>query len=573
MKNETLEQFKKDQKRNQEILKKLLDFVHTGEEYGIKVEESLKDKIHNAMENVAGQKLKVALVGGFSCGKTSIAAAWIERLDKSMKIDHQESSDEVQIYHIDDKIELVDTPGLFGFKVKTHDRDKNKIERYKDITKKYISEAHLILYALNPSNPIKESHKDDLNWLFRTLNLLSRTIFVISRFDEEADIEDEEDYNKRFEIKKENIQNRLNDLISLSEEEKESLIIVAVATNPFDLGVEHWLKHQEEFQKLSHIKALQDATQKKIKENGGKLTIIEEAKKSVIQDVIYRQMPPAKQALQDINREMEYLNKTLEKRRKDIQDLSKEISQARIHLRDFIIRYFSDLIRQISGTSLETFNDFVIREIGDKGINMETRVKNEFEKQTQGISNEIAKIGTTFNADMSSFEKHAGIFGRIGIKLLEQSKFINATSIKATRDGIVAVGKFVGIDLALKFKPWGAVRLASNLNKALPLIGLAFEAWDSYNKYQKQQELEKTKREMESHFNNQKQEILALINDETRFKQTCFPMALKLEECIQACEENIKKTQECAQGLEKWIQTGEDFIKGEDIIEVEPEEE
>ncbi|MGL2427829.1 LeoA/HP0731 family dynamin-like GTPase [Helicobacter pylori] len=570
MKNETLEQFKKDQKRNQEILKKLLNFVHTGEKYGIKVEESLKDKIRNAMKDVSGQKLKVALVGGFSCGKTSIAAAWIDRLDKSMKIDHQESSDEVKVYHIDDEIELVDTPGLFGFKQKEH--DSGKIERYKDITKKYISEAHLILYALNPSNPIKESHKDDLNWLFRTLNLLSRTIFVISRFDEEADIEDEEDYNKRFKIKKENIQNRLNELISLSEEEKESLIIVAVVANPFDLGVEHWLKHQEEFQKLSHIKALQDATQKKIKENGGKLTIIEEAKKSVIQDVVYRQMPPAKQALQDINREMEYLNKTLEKRRKDIQDLNKEISQAHIHLREFIIRYFSDLIRQISGASLETFNDFVTREIGDEGSIIDTKVKNEFEKQTQGISNEIAKIGTTFNADMSSFEKHAKTFGEIA-KKLSQSRIINATSIKVARDGIVAVARFTGIDLALKFKPWGAVKLAGNLNKALPLIGLAFEAWDSYNKYKKQQEFEKAKEEMKSDFDGQKQEILALINDETRFKQTCFPMALELEETIQACEESVKKTQECAQGLEKWIQTGEDFIKGEDIIEVEPEEE
>ncbi len=568
MKNETLKQFKRNQKRNQEILKKLLDFVHAGEEYGIKVEESLKDKIHNAMENVAGQKLKVALVGGFSCGKTSIAVAWIDRLDKSMNIDHKESSDEVKIYNIDDEIELVDTPGLFGFKVKTH--DSGKIERYKDITKKYVSEAHLILYALNPSNPIKESHKDDLNWLFRTLNLLSRTIFVISRFDEEADIEDEEDYNKRFKIKKENIQNRLNDLISLSEEEKENLIIVAVAANPFDLGVEHWLKHKEEFQKLSHIKALQDATQKKIKENGGKLTIIEEAKKSVIQDAIYRQAPLAKQALQDINREMEYLNKTLEKRRKEIQDLNKEISQACIHLREFIIRYFSDLICQVSGTSLETFNDFVIREIGDKGINMETRVQNEFERQTQGISNEIAKIGTSFNADMSSFEKHAGTFGEIA-KKLSQSGFINATNIKLARDGIVAVGKFVGIDLALKFKPWGAVKLASNLNKALPLIGLVFEAWDSYSKYKKQQEFEKAKEEMKSNFDGQKQEILDLINDETRFKQTCFPSVFELEKCIQECEESVKKTQECAQGLEKWIQTGEDFIKGEDFIDVEPE--
>ncbi|NHB04241.1 LeoA/HP0731 family dynamin-like GTPase [Helicobacter pylori] len=569
MKNETLEQFKRNQKRNQEILQKLLDFVHTREKYGIKVEESLKDKIRNAMKDVSGQKLKVALVGGFSCGKTSIAAAWIDRLDESMKIDHKESSDAVKFYDIDNEMELVDTPGLFGFKEKI--TDSGKIERYKDITKKYISEAHLILYALNPSNPIKESHKDDLNWFFRTLNLLSRTIFVISRFDEEADIEDEEDYNKRFKIKKENIQNRLNELISLSEEEKEGLIIVAVAANPFDLGVEHWLKHKEEFQKLSHIKTLQNATQKKIKENGGKLTITEEAKKSVIQDVIYRQMPPAKQALQDINREMEYLNKTLEKRRKDLQNLNNEISQARIHLREFITRYFSGLIAQVSGTSLETFNDFVIREIGDEGIIIDTRVQNAFEKQTQGISNEIAKIGTTFNADMGLFEKHAGIFGRIGIKLLEQSKFINATNIKLARDALVDTGKFVGIDLALKFKSWGAVNLAGSINKGLPLIGLAFEVWDSWKESQKIEKLEKAKEEMKSNFDGQKQEILDLINDETRFKQACFPSVFDLEKCIQACEESVKKTQECAQGLEKWIQAGEDFIKGEDFIEVEPE--
>ncbi|EJB25746.1 hypothetical protein HPCPY6271_0257 [Helicobacter pylori CPY6271] len=571
MKNETLEQFKRNQERNQENLKKLLDFIHTGEKYGIHIEESLKDKIRNAMENVAGQKLKVALVGGFSEGKTSIAAAWIERLDKSMKIDHQESSDAVKVYDIDNEIELVDTPGLFGFKEKI--ADSGKIEHYKDITKKYVSEAHLILYALNPSNPIKESHKDDLNWLFRTLNLLSRTIFVISRFDEEADIEDEEDYNKRFKIKKENIQNRLNDLISLSEKEKESLIIVAVAANPFDLGVEHWLKHQEEFQKLSHIKALQDATQKKIKENGGKLTIIEEAKKSVIQDVVDRQMPLAKKEQQNLKRELEDLNKAMEKRRKDIQDLNSEIPQARINLKEFITKYFSDLSRQIAGTSLETFNDFVMNEIGNEGINIKTRVQNAFERETQGILNEIAKIETSFNADRSFFEKHAGTFEKIGNEFLTKSGFINATNIKLTRDGIVAVGKFVGIDLAFKFKPWGAVKLASNLNKAVPLIGFAFEAWDSWNKYQKEQKFEEVKKEMVSNFNNQKKEILDLINDETRFKQTCFLSALELEKLLQEIKEAIEKTQAYDQEFEKWIKAGEDLIKGEDFIEVEPEEE
>lgn len=193
-------------------------------------------------------------------------------------------------------------------------------------------------------------------------------------------------------------------------------------------------------------------------------------------------------------------------------------------------------------------------------------------EKMQGIFNEMAKIETGFNADMGLFEKHAGTLGKIGINFLNQSGFINATNIKLARDGIVAVAKFTGIDLALKFKPWGAVNLAGSINKGLPFIGLAFEVWDSWKESQKIEKLEKAKGEMKSHFDGQKQEILALINDETRFKQACFPMALKLEECIQACEENVKKTQECAQGLEKWIQAGEDFIKGEDIIDVESEE-
>ncbi len=563
--NETLKQFKANQKRNQENLKKLLDFIQTGEKYGIKIEESLKDKICNAMESVADQKLKVALVGGFSEGKTSIAAAWIERLDESMKIDHQESSDAVTIYDIDNGIELVDTPGLFGFKEKI--ADSGKIERYKDITKKYVSEAHLILYALNPSNPIKESHKDDLNWLFRTLNLLARTIFVISRFDEEADIEDEDDYNKRFKIKKENIQNRLNDLISLSEKEKEGLSIVAVAANPFNEGLEYWLKHKEEFQKLSRIKTLQDATQKKIKENGGKLTIIEEAKKSVIQDVVNKQMPLAKKEQQNLKRELEVLNKAMDKRLKEIQSLNGEIFQARTNLKEFITSYFSDLIRQVVDTSLETFNDFAMREIGNEGINIKTKVQNKFERETQGILNEIAKIETSFNADRSFFEKHAGTFGKIGNEFLKQSGFINATNIKLTRDTIAAGGKFVGIDLAFKFKPWGAVNLASNLNKAVPLIGFALEAWDSWSKYQKEQKLEEAKKEMVSHFDNQKKEILDLINDETTFKEKCFSSALELEKSLQEIKEAIEKTQACDQEFEKWIKAGEDFI------EVEPEEE
>ncbi|GAA7325013.1 hypothetical protein ID0607_06620 [Helicobacter pylori] len=115
--------------------------------------------------------------------------------------------------------------------------------------------------------------------------------------------------------------------------------------------------------------------------------------------------------------------------------------------------------------------------------------------------------------------------------------------------------------------------MAGNLNKALPFIGIAFETWDSWSKYQKEQKLEEAKKEMKSNFEGQKKEILEFINDETKFKQTCFSSALELEKSLQEIKETIEKMQACDQEFEKWIKAGKDLIKGEDFIEVEPEEE
>lgn len=149
--------------------------------------------------------------------------------------------------------------------------------------------------------------------------------------------------------------------------------------------------------------------------------------------MLFKQMHLAKKEQQNLKRELEDLNKAMEKRLKEIQNLKGEISQARINLKEFITRYFSDLIRQVAGTSLETFNDFVKREIGNEGININTRVQNAFERETQGIFNEIAKIGTSFNADRSFFEKHAGTFGKVGTSFLKQS-------------GCILIGKYQTVE-------------------------------------------------------------------------------------------------------------------------------
>lgn len=213
MKN-TVEKFKEQQSNSMKVLERLKTYLENGKNIGVDIDNTFINKLDKVISDVETKKLKVALIGGFSEGKTSIAAAWIEKLDKSnMKISHQESSDEVVVYDIGNDIELIDTPGLFGFKEKFNS-DSNSIEKYKDITQKYISEAHLILYVMNSINPIKESHKDDLNWLFRTLNLLPRTVFILSKFDEVADIEEESDYKDNLQIKKDNVIKRLKDLIT-----------------------------------------------------------------------------------------------------------------------------------------------------------------------------------------------------------------------------------------------------------------------------------------------------------------------------------------------------------------------
>ena len=155
------------------LLERLQKFLEHGKQIGIDIDPAFISKLSNNLKVLDGEKLKVALIGGFSEGKTSIAAAWMEKLDKtSMNISHQESSNEVKVYEIGSDFVLIDTPGLYGYKEQIN-HDTNAIEKYKDITKRHVSEAHLVLYVMNSTNPIKESHKEDLQWLFRTLKFTS----------------------------------------------------------------------------------------------------------------------------------------------------------------------------------------------------------------------------------------------------------------------------------------------------------------------------------------------------------------------------------------------------------------
>lgn len=552
MKN-TLEQFKYQQAQMVQLLNELNAVVQQGEQAGMPKDPKLENKIQAALSSVSGDKLKVALIGGFSEGKTSIAAAWMERLDKSsMNISHQESSNAVKLYDVADDFVLIDTPGLYGFKEQVND-ETHTIEKYKDITKKYVSEAHLVLYVMNSTNPIKESHREDLQWLFRTLNLLPRTVFVLSRFDEVADVEDQDDYDYNLNIKKSNVQGRLTDLIGLRTDEAKDLSIVAVAANPFDLGMDHWLQNLAEFKAVSHIHRLQKATSDKIQQCGGYLALAKDMQSSVIGDILVKQVPEAESSYVKISEEVERLNVMNNDLTIKLTRTSRDIEDARAGLRDFASKYFSDLIIQAKGCSLETFSEFYEREIGSEGIIVGSRLQKEFNQRTQSINFEMQKMHVNFNSEVDHFNVTVKALGKQGVNQVLKSNLINSSTVLAARDGMISIAKTVGLDLGkyLKFKPWGAVNFAKGANSALALMGVAIEVWDSWEKYKREEEFKKMVQSIVSNFEQHRQDFIKMVNGED-FYNDFFPEYMDLQKKINDLDQNLSESRASQQRFEHW---------------------
>lgn len=550
---DTLNTFKDQQNGSLELLNRLSNFLTQGEKAGVPIDQELRSKLRTAIQSVSGERLKVALIGGFSEGKTSIAAAWMEQLDKSsMKISHSESSNEVKVYEVGEDFVLIDTPGLFGFKEK-YNAEKQAIEKYKDITKKYVSEAHLVLYVMNPTNPIKESHEDDLSWLFRTLGLLPRTVFVLSRFDEVADVEDEDDYRDNLKVKYDNVVGRLRAAIELDDEEEKELSVVAVAANPFDLGVDHWLQNPDEFKELSHITELQAETAQKILNNGGVAALAEEMRASVISDVLSKQLPIAIENDQKISQEVTKLDELNSHLKFELATTERDIEDARIELREFVVRYFSDLILKAKGCSLETFGDFFEREIGSEGIVIATRLQNEFSRQVQPITLEVEKMQIGFDNEVSHFNTTIKTMGKQGVNHVLNGNFINKDSVLVARDGIVNVAKSVGVDLSkyLKFKPWGATKFAKGANGALAAVGLAFELWDSWEEHKRQTEFQNAIVKMVGNFEKQREELLTLLNS-VQFKEMFFGNYIELRQQVVEVEKMLHRSRESQQMFHAW---------------------
>ena len=542
--NETIDFFKNKKENDLLLLDEIKKFVKEGSKFGIEVDTNSIDKLENAFMETKNDKLKIVLIGGFSEGKTSIVAAWLEDFDKkTMKISNKESSDSIEIYK-DNDFEIIDTPGLFGFK----EKENNK--KYEDITKEYLSNANLLFYVMNPSNPIKQTHIDTLKWLFKDLNLLSRTIFVISKFDEIADLEDEEEYLNELKIKQDNVKERLGDILELSSLEIDNISIVAVSADPFGKGIEYYIHNREEFRKLSHISTLQDATKNLIKKRGNR-EIVAQTKKTIVSDIVNLHIPKVKNLYNSFDLDIKQYDEMLTNISNELSNVKNKINQAKIGLRIFLIEYFSnDLIIKLNHTNMDGFNDFLNEEVGEEGINIENKILNEFEKYIESVKLIVSNINTEYKVQMRELDKSISSFAKNGLTFLKNSGIINSKNILSVRDLF---------GLSIKFKPWGAVKLAGNINKAIPFIGIAIEAWDSYSTHKKQQEFEKAKENMICNFNKQKQEYLNIVNSD-EFESKFFPEYNHLKNVVQSIQKNKNEILQKQKDLEKWLKNNKDIL-------------
>ena len=178
---------------NTKDLSTLKQLFEEGENFGLDL-STLINKVSEYIRSKESDIIKIVLLGSFSDGKTTAMAGLLGKLEDNMKIDEDESSDELSIYHIEslgNNYEIVDTPGLFGTKEKEVDGENI---RFSEITERYISEAHIVIYVTDSINTLKDSHKDIIKRVLRDYNKLDSAIFVINKMDCVADTCDEVDY-------------------------------------------------------------------------------------------------------------------------------------------------------------------------------------------------------------------------------------------------------------------------------------------------------------------------------------------------------------------------------------------
>ena len=527
---------------------------------GIDISESIR-KIESAKRDVQEDNISVVLVGAFSDGKTSVAAGWInEKLD-NMKIASDESSDEILCYTpttIPEGCQIVDTPGLFGDKVGA-DEDGGQI-LLSDVTKKFISEANLILYVVAAKNPIKDSHKECIRWILKDLNKLSSTIFVINRMDDVADLTDEEDYSLQAKIKTENLRGKLLEC-GLTQSETNKVRVACISAAPNEQGIEVWSEHREEYLRRSHLDSLENLTNSILQSS--RESLITKTGCDILNDELVKTIELiCKQERQIADIFLPEKRESLKRNKKDLEALYKRLVRSKKDMKDTLKALNKKKINTIRATSMENFRDVLEDEIGilpgKEGYVLDEEINDIFIEYAEKYSDWTMELGEKFQSEYDKQNKAME-------SLLKKGASSASNSLKAAGQlgvGTLKNGIFVGRDLlgklgvVIKFKPWQVTKMATFATKALPVIGAAIDvvtniaeniAADVRNR-----KFEKSKDELKSGVNDTFYEVMQMLNSDDSYIDQFAPSYRTLEEQIRQDEEDIRYQESMLKKFNTW---------------------
>lgn len=548
---ETVDVFEVRRKKINDLLYEFLEYLKEGQSNGISIENDVIRKVEESIGDFEKnyEELNVALIGAFSEGKTTLAAAWIGKFDKnSMKVSISESSDRVEVYYdtdidTDNKIKLVDTPGLFG------SGSTDEGIKYREITEKYVSEAHLILYVMDPINPIKESHREEVVWLFKTLGLLPRTIFVLGKFDNVADLESKEEYSKTYTKKRQIVVERLKDF-GIIDSDDEKIDIVAVSANPFGEGMDYWFKNKKEYEELSRIKTLREATTRKIANLGSKEKILLETQKSIIKDISVRNSAEVSDKLNKYTRLIEDKRENLSEAIEDLSQNREEILNSQEQLVSYLNNVRKSLVADIRTAVPETLPEIIASRLGNEGEIFKTDIENEMRSYVESVNNSLDNTINTYVKATSITDKmfsDALKKGAGALTLIKNGNVINNNTVLAFRD-VVAKG--------FKFNPWGATKLATGINNAIPVIGVAITALTYLSDLKKEKEFEEDKDRLANQINEIITSLLDTVSDTDKFIENYFQSYLETEKLLAEEQHNLKILEEIKDNLENWQEHG-----------------
>lgn len=553
-----------DKQKHINDIQKLLNLLKEGDAYGLSLKD-VENKIASTIEDLNNEVINVVLFGSFSDGKTTVASGWLEEEFDNMKIDANESSDEICIYNSSQKnVRIIDTPGLFGDKEKIDDK---VIIKYEEQTKKYISEAHLILYVVEAVNPIKESHKDVIKWVLQDLGKLEQTVFVVNKMDDVANLEDENDYLRNAEIKTKVIQDTLQSFLVLKKEQLKKLNIVCVSANPFNEGLKDWLNNLKEYRELSKLENLKVVTSNIIENNEDKLK--KEVSKSVIKDVVLTKTNELDEIISTEKQNVYKQKLQLKRLSSDLGFLKSDAGIAVRQVKESLLNLRDSIFSEINAATRENYYSVIERNVGVKKSGKEIEVGYLLQQKTQGIIDEAIESlqGETQKIELELEETVAEINDTIqrlaASSLCNLMKNASKVPVSQIRDAILSTRNI--LKLSTKFKPWGALKLANKFAKGAAALGAIMEVGMAYWDKKKEEKFVKQKDEMKQSLDSFFSEIMDDLGSTDDFINKYIPSVNLIQDTIQDLETNNQSFEKLLEESSVWKKKLFDFFDAEDI--------